>query len=197
MNISDRDRRAIKILAWTTLPGLLFWFWPSATSDDAKPAVASTANTAVGLEQQLQRLRVKESHIPEKQARLKDLQAQLDVREKGLIVADTLPQSQAQLAQALRATARQEGFELRSLNVTPASIYAGEYGQIGIQVGAECQIDQVVNFLADLTRRPELLATDDIRINLVNAKAKILQFSVHVTGLVPKNLVPEKRPGTL
>ena len=198
MTISERDRRAIKFLAWAIIPSLLFWLWPSRDDASAvKPAVTALVNTPAGLEQQLQRLRLKDSHIPEKQDHLKDLQNQLDAREKGLIVADTLPQSQALLAQALRATARQEGFELRSLIVTPASIYGGEYGQIGIQIGAECQIDQIVNFMADLTRRSELLSTDDIRVNLVNVKTKQLQFSVVVTGLVPKRLVPEKRPGTL
>jgi Type II secretion system (T2SS), protein M subtype b len=196
MNISDRDKRAIKFLAFTVVPGLVWLAWPSS-EQTAKPAVTATVNTSVGLEQQLQRLRTKEAQIPAKQALVKDLQFQLDAREKGLIVADTLAQSQAQLAQALRATARQEGFDLRSLTIAPAAILGGEYGQISIQIGAECQIEQVVNFLADLTHRSEILATDDLRINLANPKNKSLQFSVLISGLVPKKLVPEKRPGVL
>ena len=197
MNISDRDRRAIKFLLISVVPSLIWWLWPS--SDEAvKPAVAAVVNNSpAGLDLQLQKLRQKETQVPAKLALVKDLQSQLDIREKGLIVADTLAQSQALLGGALRATARQEGFELRGLNMVTPSIYGGEYGQIGIQIGAEAQIEQVLNFLADLTHRPEILATDEIRISLANPKTKVLQFSVVVTGLVPKKLVPEKRPGTL
>ena len=196
MTISDRDKRAIKFLTWTTVPGLVWMLWPA---DDAtvKPAAQALTSSPAGLEQQLQRLRSKEAQIPARQGLMKDLQGQLNVREKGLIIADTLPQAQANLAQLVRQTARQEGFELRNVSIGQPAIYGGEYGQINVQISSECRIEQLVNFLADLTKRPELIATEEMRINLGNPKDKTLQFGVTISGLVPKRLVPEKRPGVI
>ena len=197
MTISDRDKRAIKILALTVVPGLIFWIWPSSDDAAKTTTVQAIANTPAGLEQQLQRLRNKEAQIPAKQGLLKDIQTQLNAREKGLIIADTLPQAQAMLVQSVRQVARQEGFDLRNVSIAQPSIYGGEYGQITIQITTECSVEQVVNFLADLTKRPELIATEEMRINLGNPKNKTLQFAVTVSGLVPQRLVPEKRPGVL
>ena len=196
MTIGDRDKRALKIFACAAVPGLIWFFWP--TSDDStKPVAAAIANTPAGLEQQLQRLRSKEAQIPAKLGLVKDLQSQLSVREKGLIVADTLPQTQAMLTQILHQVARQEGFDFRSVSMGPPSILGGEYGQIGAQISAECTIEQLINFLADLTKRPELMSTEEMHINMFNPKNKVLQFGVTISGLVPKRLVPEKRPGVL
>ena len=196
MTLQDRDKRAIKICAIVAVPGLIWLLWPSST-EEVKPVAQAIANSPAGLEQQLQKLRTKEAQIPSKQGLLKQLEAQTGAREQGLIVADTLPQAQAILAQLVRQTARQEGFDLRGVVISQPAIYGGEYGQIAVQISAECRIEQVVNFLADLTKRQELVATEDLRINLYNAKEKTLQFYVTLSGLVPKRLVPEKRPGVL
>jgi Tfp pilus assembly protein PilO len=196
MNITERDKRAIKILAIAAVPALIWLLWPSG-DDSVKPVAQAVSNSREGLEQQLQRLRGKEALIPAKQGLLKDLESQLRVRDKGLIIADTLPQAQAILAQNVRQIARQEGFDLRNVTISQPAIYGGEYGQIAVQITAECSIEQVVNFMADVTKRPELMATEELRISGGNPKNKMLQFAVTVSGLVPKRLVPEKRAGVL
>lgn len=195
MSLQERDKRALKILVPVAVAGLAWLFWPAV--DGGKPVAQSVTNSPAGLEQQIERLRSKETQIPAKRGLMKDLQGQLNVREVGLIVADTLPQAQEMLVRAVRQVARQEGFELRNVSIAQPLIYGGEYGQIAVQITAECRVEQVVNFLADLTKRPELIATEDMRINMGNPANKILQFAVTVSGLVPKRLVPEKRPGVL
>ena len=195
MTLQERDKRALKIMAVMLAGGLIWMFWPSA--DASKTVAQATAATPDVLEQQLERLRAKESQIPAKLGMMKDLQGQLNIRERGLIMADTLPQAQAILAGSVRQVARQEGFDFRNISFGQTAIYGGEYGQIVVQVSAECRIEQVVNFLADLTKRPELLATEDMRISSGNAQSKVLQFVVTISGLVPKRLVPEKRAGVL
>ena len=67
--------------------------------------------TPDALERQLLRLRKKQAELSVKESTARDLQAQLATREKGLIVADTLPQAQAQLTQILR----QAGFQILRL----------------------------------------------------------------------------------
>ena len=196
MNLQERDKRALKIMGVLLVLGLTWLFWPA--DDGGKPAAQAAANSPALLEQQLERLRSKEAQIPAKQGLMKDLQAQLNSRERGLIQADTLPQAQARLVQAVREVARQEGFDFRNVSIGQQSTtLGGEYGQITVQAIAECRIEQVVNFLADLTKRPELMATEDLRISAGNPQNKVLQFTVGVSGLVPKRLVPEKKAGVL
>ena len=68
-----------------------------------------------------------------------------------------------------------------------------EYGEILISASAECRIEQIVNLLADLSKAPELIATEDLRITHTGSKEKTLNLQITVSGLVPKKLIPEKR----
>ncbi len=195
MTLTDRDKRAIKWLGITAVPSLLLMLWP--TGDSAATAVVPAgADTPEALERQLQRLRKKQAELPVKESAAKDLLAQLDTREKGLIRADTLAQAQAQMAQLIRQTGRAQGIDFRSLSMGTPRVYGGEYGEIVLTAAADCKIEQIVNFMAELTKLPELVATEDMRINSNgNVKEKNLSMQVTISGLVPRKLVPEKRAG--
>lgn len=196
MNLGERDKRALKLLGYAAVPALALLLWPTgdAVPDAASTAVPAGANTPEALEAHLKRLRRKQAELPVKQTVAKDLQGQLVTREKGLIRADTLAQAQAQLTQVIRQTGRGQGIDFRSVSTGQSRIYGGEYGEILITAGADCKIEQLVNFLAELTKLPELIATEDLRINSNgNVKEKNLNFQITISGLVPKQLVPEKR----
>jgi Tfp pilus assembly protein PilO len=201
MNLSERDKRAVKILAIALVPALAMLFWPSGDdgSTASSPAAAAAAipagaNTPEGLEKHLQRLRKKQAELPVKHALAKDLQSQLVTREKGLIRADTLAQAQAQLTQLIRQTGRAQGIDFRSVSMGQSRLYGGEYGEMVLIASADCKIEQLVNFLAELTKLPDMVATEDLRINSNgNVKEKNLSFQVTITGLTPKKLIPEKR----
>ncbi len=200
MAMTDRDKRALKILGFTVIPSLLFMFWPSSetasTTGTGSIAVVPAGNdTPEGLEKQLQRLRKKQAELPVKENLAKDLVAQLNTREKGLIRADTLAQAQAQLAQLIRQTGRAQGIDFRAVTMGTPRIYGSEYGEIVLTAATECKIEQIVNFLAELTKVPELVATEDLRISSTGAKEKTLSLQVTICGLVPKKLVPEKKGG--
>jgi hypothetical protein len=191
MTMTERDKRALRLLAGAALIGGIVWFWPSA--DESVAGVVPGTATPQQLEQQILRLRRKQSELPVKEGLAKDLAAQVAAREKGLIQAETLAQAQAQLADVVRQTGRQQGIEFRAVSMTPPSTFEGLYGQVAVQAVGDCKVEQVVNFLAELTKRPELLSTSYIRIGSANPKEKSLMFQVTVTGLVPKALVPEKK----
>jgi Tfp pilus assembly protein PilO len=200
MAISDRDKRAIKVLGFTAVPALALLLWPSG--DDSTAATASVPaaanNTPAALELQLHRLRRKQAELPVKANIAKDLNSQLALREKGLIRADTLAQAQAQMAQLVRQTGRAQGIDFRAVSMGTPRIHGNEYGEIVLTAAAECKVEQVVNFLAELTKLPELVATEDLRITANgDPKTKNLNFQVTVAGLVPKSLVPEKKGGSL
>jgi hypothetical protein len=67
------------------------------------------------------------------------------------------------------------------------------YGEVSVAVSFECQIEKLVNFLADLTAQPELLATSEIRISSANLKEKTVGVRLGLTGVVPRALVPARK----
>ena len=144
-------------------------------------------------EQRLGRLRDVAATVPAKKSILKKAQAELAGREKGLIIADTAAQAQAQLIQIVRALGaaenppvdiRTEGFGLRPLG--------DSYGEASVSVQIECRIDQLVNMLAALATRPELVSTNDLRVAPTNSKDKTVSVRLTVSGVVPRKLVPER-----
>ena len=60
----------------------------------------------------------------------------------------------------------------------------------------ECRIDQLINLLAALAARPELISTSDLRITSSNSKDKTVGVRLGVIGVVPRRLVPEKKGGS-
>ncbi len=99
MNLSPGFRRA---LAWTLVSGVisLIWtYWQS--SSPATVAVASTDSVGMA-EKQLAKLREAAATVPQKQEILKQLSGDLALRERGIIIADTAQQAQAQIIQMLR-----------------------------------------------------------------------------------------------
>lgn len=192
MAMQDRDRRALTYLAGALLVAAIVWFWPQG-EDAAAGVVAAPVGSTEALEQQLHRLRKKEAEAPAKAQVAKDIYAQLKQRERGLIVADTLAQAQAQLAQVLRQTGRAQGMDFRAVSMVQPRIHGGEYGEILLTAGTECRIEQLVNFLADLTKRGEIVSTEEFRITSANVKEKTLMVQLTLGALVPKRLVPEKK----
>jgi hypothetical protein len=57
----------------------------------------------------------------------------------------------------------------------------------------ECHIEQLVNFLADLSHQPELVVPSDERITASQPKQKLVTVRMVLAGVVPKKLIPEKK----
>ena len=69
----------------------------------------------------------------------------------------------------------------------------GEYGLVYSTVTFECHIEQLVNFLADLSQAPELIVPSEERILSANQKEKTMIVRMVLAGVVAKRLVPEKK----
>jgi hypothetical protein len=58
----------------------------------------------------------------------------------------------------------------------------------------DCHVEQLVNFLADLGRQPELMVPSEERIAASGpAKQKMVSARLVLAGIVPKKLIPEKK----
>lgn len=198
MTLSPRDKRLGVLLGIAVLLVLLNVLLPSGPS---VPAVVSSMKpmTIPEAELQLARMRQSVARVPGKDEVLKQAASELVSREKGLIEADTANQAQEQVLQILRgiASAQSPAVELRSVELSPPRPFGDAYGEVTIAANFECRIEQLVQMLADLSARKELVATSDLRISSANPKQKTVNVRLAVSGIVPKKLVPEKKAGLL
>ena len=191
MSLSERDQKALKLLAGALLIAGAVYFWP----DSADTQIAGAANATEVLEKRLTRARALLMQVPDKQAVLKQVQADLAVREKGMVVADTVPQAQAQLFQILRRVGRAQAppIEIRANEIGQARVFGNDYGEVSVSVSFDCGIEQLVNLLADLGAQSELLATNEIHSGQVTGPQKTLPVRLSFSGIVPRKLIPEKK----
>jgi Type II secretion system (T2SS), protein M subtype b len=192
MTLRPSDRRALAWLAVSLLLGLVIRFWPNS---EGSAAVVVPAGDPVTLaETRLARLREAAATVPAKENIFKKVSADLAVREKGIITADTAAQAQALVIQIIRrlGAAETPPIDIRSTELNPLRPFGDAYGEASVAVQIECRIDQLVNLLAALESQPELVATSDLRVLSANAKEKTVAVRLTVSGVVPRRLVSEK-----
>jgi type II secretory pathway component PulM len=190
--LEPREKKAVAALAAVlglTVVALLYEFWPagSAVVADASP------QSVPQMEQRLARVREIAASIPGKQEILKKVSADLETREKGLIRAETAQQAQAQLITILRGAGAAEAIEIRATELGAIAPFGDDYGAVNVSIQIECRIEQLLNFLAALAARPELIATRDLRVVAGDPKQKTLSVRLTVAGIVPKNLASQKK----
>jgi hypothetical protein len=190
--MDPRHRRMLPVLGGILILGLLIRFWPESSS--APAVVAPTADTIALAEKRLAKLRETAATVPARETILKDATAELAIREKGIIVADTAAQAQAQLIQMIRELGRAESpiVEIRTTEGFGIRPFGDAYGEATVSVLLDCRIDQLVNLLAGIAARKELVSASDLRIGSTNTKEKTITVHLTVAGVVPRKLVPEK-----
>ncbi len=190
MNLGTRDRRALILLGVGVLTALVLRF---VVFGDSPATVVEARDSVPAAEKRLARLRQAEALVPAKQAALKTASAAVGLREKGIIQAPTAQQAQAHLLETIRRVGKTEGIEVRGGEFPELRGLGEEYGEAAVSVNFECRIEQLVNFLAALTRESELLAANEVRVTSSNPKEKTIGVRLTLAGVVPRNLVPVKK----
>jgi Tfp pilus assembly protein PilO len=189
--LEPREKKAVialgVVLALTVVV-LAYEFWPAGSV----AAESASSMSVAQMEQRLARVRETAAAIPGKQDILKKVTADLETREKGLIRADTAQQAQAQVITVLRGLGSAEGVEIRATELGAIAPFGDDYGAVNVSIQVECRIEQLLNFLAALAARPELIATRDLRVVAGDPKQKTLNVRITVAGIVPKSLAPKK-----
>jgi len=157
--------------------------------------VASQDSIPVARER-LEILRRKAATVPAKEAILKQVSAELQEREKGIVQASTAEQARAHLMDVLHATASANGFDSQGASQFPEPKALGhDYGQVAVGQNFTCRIEQLVNFLSAIANEPEILATDTLYAAPVKNKTKDITVRLTLSGVIPKSLVPVKKQG--
>lgn len=193
MNLSDRDRRALAVLAAGLVVFLVFYL--ATRTSDSGGKVVEPIQSVERAQKQLEIYRKAAATLPAKQEIYKKVTAELAEREKGLLVADTAAQAQARLLQILRELAKNQTppIEIRQTELGQAKLFGDAYGEVGVSITMDCNTEQLVNFMAFLSAQPELIATEEIRFAAGNAKTKVVPVRLTVNGIVPRRLVPSKK----
>ena len=193
MTTGTLDRRTLLILA----AGVLFVLvLRCVVMADKRPEAVAAYDSVPLAEQRLASLRQTLATVPGKEKAFTQAAAQLATREKGMILADTAAQAQAQLLEIIRRAAKDEGIDVRGAEEMRVRPLADDYGEVVVAVSFTCRIEQFVNFMTALANRPELLATSDIRVATANPKEKTVSVRLGLSGVVPRKLVPLKKGPT-
>ncbi|HVP46008.1 MAG TPA: type II secretion system protein GspM [Bryobacteraceae bacterium] len=191
MNLTSRDRRALALLGLGLLSVIVLRY--GVYGDRQAAAVGVATDTIPIAEKRLARLRLVAATVPAKQALAKKMTSEAELRERGIIQAPTAQQAQAHLLETIRRVAKAENIDVRGGDFPELRPLGNEYGEAAVSVNFECHIEDLVNFLADLTKETELLATNEIRIASANPKNKMLNVRLTLAGVVPRRLVPVKK----
>jgi len=191
LKLSQRDRRAVVLLATAAAVMLVVRFVTVSSTPDVAEAAVDSVDMA---EKKLVRFRQLAATLPAKEAALKQAHAELASREAGIIATDTAQQAQAQLLQVIRALGKTENIDARGGEFGPVRPLGEDYGEVTVSVAFECRIEQLLNFLAALTAEKSLLATSEIRIVSANPKEKTVETSgLGLSGVIPRKLVRNRK----
>ncbi|MBZ5595970.1 MAG: hypothetical protein LAP39_27320 [Acidobacteriia bacterium] len=190
MSLTSRDRRALVLLGAGLLTVLVLRF---GVYGERQTAVVAASDSIPLAEKRLARLRLVASTVPARQALVQKMTSETELRERGIIQAPTAQQAQAHLLETIRRVGKAENIDVRGGDFPELRPLGSEYGEAAVSVNFECHIEDLVNFLADLTKETELLATNEVRIALSNPKNKLLTVRLTLAGVVPRKLVPVKK----
>lgn len=193
MRLQQRDRRALAVLA---VAGVALLLYLTLSGGGGPPKVVGASSSIPVAERRLARARKLAAGVAGRELVLKQASSELAEREKRLIQAATAAQAQAQLLDIVKRVAKAQTppLEFGTVELGQQITRLGEdYGEVQIIVPFSCHIEDLVNFLAELSRQPEALATNDIRVGLQDPRQKTIVVRLAIAGVVPKRLVPQKK----
>lgn len=190
MNLSKRDRTALTILGGALGVFLLVQY--VVLPDNNAPASSAVSMSTDQLRQRVARLRQIAASLPVREALLKQTDADLADRERGVVQAGTAAEAQSEVLQTAQRIGKANEIDVHSGDF-PAPRPFGDYALVYTTVSFDCHIEQLLNFLADLTHEPQLIVPSDERITATNAKEKTMTVRMTLAGVVAKKLLPEKK----
>jgi hypothetical protein len=190
VNLSKRDRTALTILGAALGVFLLLQY--AVLPDSNAPTSASVSMSADQLRMRVGRLRQIAASLPVREALLKQTNADLADRERGIVQAGTAAEAQSEVLQTAQRIGKSNEIDVHS-GEFPAPRPFGDYGIVYSAISFDCHIEQLLNFLADLTREPQLIVPSDERITATNPKDKTMTVRMTLAGVVAKKLLPEKK----
>ncbi len=194
MSLSEREKRLIMLLGVSLIFVLGYYLM---TPGGPATQVVTVSDSIPMAEKRLDKLRQNAALVPGREEALKKVKLELGERERGVIQASTPHEAQADLLQILNRVGKAQSppIEMRSSEMGPIGKLSDDYGEVSVSVSFDCHIEQLVNFLSDLTSQKEIVSTSDIRVGNANQKEKIMPVRLTLHGVVPRKLIPAEKRG--
>ncbi len=188
MEIQGRDRKALIGL------GIALGLFVILQFDSILPGPGSGApgtGTVESVEQAFRLAQVKARRKP-----LVDAEAQGTVKalaeiEKRLLASENAALAKAEMRQLVEDLLTSEGIAMRGSRFGTVALEERGYAQVPLIVDFECQIEQLVNWMAAVANAPQLLSTRRIQLNMGNRLTKSVRAQVSVSGYLPVSRTPE------
>jgi len=187
MALQPREKRLL--IAWPIAMGVFaaIYFWPAS---DATASGAQRFTDIPTAEQRVARLRQVAASLPAREKVVEEARKELASREQGLVRADTSAQQQAGLLQSVRKLARAQGIDFQQSEIGPIQPLGKAYGEALVTVSFTCRIEQLVNFVADISAQKELVATREMQVRQADEKRKTVYVRLTVSAVTPKDMLP-------
>ena len=193
MQVGSLDKRSLAALGIAVAVILFVRFVIYA---DPTPASVAAVDSIPTAEKRLAHVKQIAATVPGKAELLKQAQAELAEREKGILQADTEAAAQAQLLELVQGIAKANGIDARGAQEFGGVPVSEDYGEIWATVQFTCKIEELVNFLSALGNQSQILATRNIHVNGGNDKNKAIQAHLTVSAIVPRKLIPKQGAST-
>jgi hypothetical protein len=192
MTTGTLDRKTALLLFGGVGAILLLRFVVMADHSPSGGVVAAAESVPLA-EARLRRLREIAATLPAREQQFQQAESELRLREKGMLKAETGAQAQGLLQEKLRRIGEANGIDIRGMEDARVKPLGTDYGEAMVFVRFSCRIEQLVNLLAQLSNDPDALATNQIQITGSNAKEKILQVRLGISGIVNQKITKEKK----
>jgi hypothetical protein len=193
MTTGTFDRKTALLLFGGVGAILLLRFVVLADRSSSDGVVVAASESVPMAEARLRRMRELAATLPVREQQFQQAAADLQLREKGMLKAETGAQAQSLLQEKLRRIGEVNGIDIRGLEDARVRPLGTDYGEAMVFVRFSCRVEQLVNLLAQLANEPELLATNQIQITGSTAKEKVLQVRLGLSGVVSQKIAKEKK----
>src|ERR1035437_7757390 len=97
-----------------------------------------------------------------RRAEAASVNARLQEAERGLLTSETTALASAELQQLAKQLTAAESIDIRSNDFLPAKPAGGEYMQVPLGLQFQCRLDQLINFLTDISASQRRLAVSKL-----------------------------------
>jgi Tfp pilus assembly protein PilO len=193
-NLSDRDRRALTLLAIAASAILLVRF----VVFPALEAAGDPASSVAVREKTLRKYRALAAAAPARENDYGALKIALGEAEKGLLQSRTTPLAVAEVQQQVRELAAAAQVQLHAVEFLPLK-KTGAYTLAPVSVRFSARPDQLVALLMALETAPKILTLEQLRVNAANQQTpeglkKMVTVYMQISGVAATEQL-EAAPG--
>ena len=187
MRLAQRDQRALAIL--------LLAVCGVGLSKAPRAFAPSPVETDPNLsEARLHKIQGLAADVEPVKASFREAKSRLASRESTLIEAADDKLAQEKLLNIVERLAESQSppLALRGKELSSSRAF-GDYGKVSVTIATSCRIEQLVNFISDLSAQPEAVATEELHISGVSPESKQMRVRLTIGGLVPAKLIPKSK----